>query len=327
VVDSLFVSMDSEAMARHVLGAKTSICYAAPGIQPSLARAIADVARRNGPELLTICIDFDERVLRMGFGDLEAIKILRDVGIAVRSTPGLRTGLLIVDLDGFIFTPVARYLEADRRVSSAPNAMRMSQDQVREALARLSPAAKGIAMALARSAEERQRIEQQAVEVPSVRVADHDVEVVDQRLKEAPPISFDVARQVRVFEAYLQYVEISLVGTAIQRHRVKIPRSIQMLGASESLDDRLTTTFALIDRESDLSSRPLERELKDIRDHFTKTIGRDQRILLKAHKPLLAQRLNALRTKINGFQNDVTKKLKTHICGATIKVRGQRQSG
>jgi predicted MPP superfamily phosphohydrolase len=40
---------------------------------------------------------FDERVMRMGFGDLAAIKTLRDAGIEVNSTPGLRTGLVIVD--------------------------------------------------------------------------------------------------------------------------------------------------------------------------------------------------------------------------------------
>ena len=32
----------------------------------------------GGPELITVCIDFDERVLRMGFGDLSAVEILRD---------------------------------------------------------------------------------------------------------------------------------------------------------------------------------------------------------------------------------------------------------
>jgi hypothetical protein len=51
-------------------------------------------------------------------------------------------------------------------------------------------------------------------------------------LKEAPPVRFDLARQVRVFEPYLQYVELSLTGAAIQRHRLAIPPSIQKLGAA-----------------------------------------------------------------------------------------------
>jgi hypothetical protein len=35
--------------------------------------------------------------MRMGFGDLAAVKTLRDAGIAASSTAGLRTGLVIVD--------------------------------------------------------------------------------------------------------------------------------------------------------------------------------------------------------------------------------------
>ena len=117
---------------------------------------MAVLAKRIGPELIIVCLDFDERVIRMGFGDLAAVKTLRDAGIVVNSTPGLRTGLVIVDHQGYIFTPTALYLEAEDRPAEAPNAMRLSKDQVTEALARLSPAAKAIAIAFAKTEEERQ---------------------------------------------------------------------------------------------------------------------------------------------------------------------------
>jgi hypothetical protein len=67
----------------------------------------------------------------MGFGDLAAVKTLRDASIVVNSTPGLRTGLVIVDHEGYIFTPTALYLEADQRPTEAPNALRLSRDQSR----------------------------------------------------------------------------------------------------------------------------------------------------------------------------------------------------
>ena len=172
--DPLFRSLDFEAIAAAIRKAQKSVCYAAPGIQPEPAEAIVEVAGKFGPECITVCIDFDERVIRMGFGDLTATKALRDEGIAVNSTPGLRTGLVIVDHGGYIFTPTALYLEADSRPAEAPNAMRLSEDQVKEALARLSPAAKAMAIALAGSEEERKKIREQAVEVASVKVADKE---------------------------------------------------------------------------------------------------------------------------------------------------------
>jgi hypothetical protein len=61
----------------------------------------------------------------LGFGDLAAVKTLRDARIVVSSTPGLRTGLVIVDQQGYIFTPTALYLEAEQRPTEAPNALRL----------------------------------------------------------------------------------------------------------------------------------------------------------------------------------------------------------
>lgn len=50
---------------------------------------------------------------------------------------------------------------------------------------------------LAKTDEERERIREQAVEVPSVQVTDGAFGAVEQRLEAAPPMHFDIARQVR----------------------------------------------------------------------------------------------------------------------------------
>jgi hypothetical protein len=204
--------------------------------------------------------------------------------------------------------------EPDRRPSEAPNALRLSRDQVTEALARLNPAAKAIAMAKAKSPEERERIREQAVEVPSVEVAETKFAEVEQRLKEAPPVPFDVARQVRVFESYLQYVELRLSGAAIQRRRIAIPRNIQNLGGEEGVQTRLKTTFDLVERESALSSKPIEDELNEIRKNFTPSLGKEHgRVLLKAQKLLFEKRLSELRAKLEKFQSAIKDNLQKHL--------------
>ncbi|WP_160121651.1 hypothetical protein [Rhodovarius lipocyclicus] len=311
MTSQLFLSLDSELIAEFVDKAERSVCYAAPGIQQAPADAVVRFARRHGPELVTVLLDFDERVMRMGFGDLAAVTTLRDAGIAVRSTSGLRTGFLVVDDDGYIFTPIARYLEADRREPDAPNAMRLSPEQAREALSRLSPAAKAVAVAMAKTPEEQQRIREQAVEVRSDDIPPAQFAAVAQRLEEAPPVRFDVARQVRVFEPYLQYVEPHLTGAAIQRRKLAIPKIIQNLGAAEGAQSRFNTTFDLIERSSELSSKHIEDALEDIRKNFTPSLGKDHgRVLLKAQKPLFEQRLDELRAKLEEFQATVKAKLK-----------------
>ena len=55
---------------------------------------MAEAAARLGAEMLTVCLDFDERAMRMGYGDIGAVKLLRDTGISVRSTRSVRTALV-----------------------------------------------------------------------------------------------------------------------------------------------------------------------------------------------------------------------------------------
>src|SRR5680860_1052558 len=162
----LFLLLDSARLSREIAEAERSVCYAAPGILEEPAEALAVLANRIGPELITACLDFDDHVMRMGFGTLNAVKTLRKAGIEVQRTSGLRTGLVVIDDSGYIYTPTALYLEAEERPAKAPNAMRLSKEQIKEALARLSPAAKAIAIAMAKTDEERQRIKEQAIEVP-----------------------------------------------------------------------------------------------------------------------------------------------------------------
>ena len=213
-----------------------------------------------------------------------------------------------------MFTPTALYLEDDRSNPDAPNAVRMSREQVFEARARLSPAAKAIAIAQANSVDEMARIEALPLDVKASLVTNHEFELVQQSLSEAPPVKFDVARQVRVFEPYLQYVELSLTGASIQRHRLAIPAGIQNLSASKELENRLRTTFDLIEKGSKLSSKPLEDALNEIRKNFTPSLGKDHgRVVLKAAKSVLMERLAEFRKKLSAYQESVKAGLQDHL--------------
>jgi hypothetical protein len=138
--------------------------------------------------------------------------------------------------------------------------------------------------------------------------------VQGKRLEEAPPVQFDIARQVRVFNAYIQYVELKLSGAAIQRHRIAIPPSIQKLGGSKDLEGRLKTTFDLIEKGGKLSSKALEDTLNEIRKNFTKSLGKDHgRVALKAAKPHLEERLSKFRDELKVHQEKVEKELQGQL--------------
>ncbi|WP_199930502.1 hypothetical protein [Sedimenticola thiotaurini] len=310
----LFCHLSSARIAELIRTAEGAVCYAGPGIQQEPAKAIAEVASRIGPELVTVSLDFDERVMRMGYGDIAAVQSLREAGVLINSSPGLRSALIIVDGEGYTFTPTPLYLEAETATDSARNALRLSPEQVAEALARLSPAAKAIAIARTNDPVEKTRIANLPVEVGGIQVDEVQFKQVDENLKQAPPVRFDLARQVRVFEPYLQYVELSLTGAAIQRHRLAIPASIQKLGVSKDLEGRLRTTFDLIEKGGKLSSKPLENALNKIRKNFTPSLGKDHgRVVLKSAKPILIERLEAFRKQLEEHQQQVGAELQKHL--------------
>ncbi len=310
----LFCHLSSADISDLIQATKGSVCYAGPGIQREPAKAIEEVACRIGPELITVSLDFDERVMRMGYGDIAAVQTLREAGIVINSSPGLRSALIIVDGEGYTFTPTPLYLEAETTDRLARNALRLSPDQVAEALARLSPAAKAIAIARTTDPAEKAHIANLPIEVGGFQVDETQFRRVDENLKEAPPVRFDLARQVRVFEPYLQYVELSLTGAAIQRYRLAIPASIQKLGRSKDLEGRLRTTFSLIAKGEKLSSKPLQHALDEIRKNFTPSLGKDHgRVVLKSAKPILAERLEAFRKKLQEHQQQVGAELQKHL--------------
>jgi len=331
--DSFFCHLSSKGLAKIIEEARELVCYSAPGIVKEPAEALVVLSQKIGAEKLTVCIDCDERVLRMGYGDLEAVKMLREAGIAVNHFPKLRSALCIVDKEGYSFTPTALYLEAELGIESC-NAIRLSPGQVSEALkkfhgfmesktamvsGRVSPQEE-ILIAESERKEVCYASEELSSETTiSLKTVDEkQLSEIEHSFQVAPPVQFDLARQVRVFESYIQYVELKLRGAALQRQRISIPERLQQLGQDKEMEGRLKTTFELIEKSSDLSSQQLEQELKKIRDIFTRSLGVDEgRVILKSKKKDIEERLNALREKLEehkkAIQNELNESIKKAV--------------
>lgn len=308
--ETFFQHINSEVLCEIIAQTKKSLCYAAPGIQKIPAAEIVTLAKNIGPELISVFLDIDENVLRMGYGTLEAIKLLQDNGIKIQHISGLRNGLIVSDDIGFSYTPTALFLEKEQTEAPILNAMRLMPDQIKEAMARLSPASKAIALAQAQTEKEIKHIQELVTEIQPEKLNVKNLEEIQQNLIAAPPVKFDIARQVRVFQPHFQYVELSLTGAAIQRHKLNIPKSIQRIGMNKELEGRLKTTFDLIDKNSKISSKDLDDELRNIREKLTRSLGKKHgRIIRVATLPTLKERLANLQKKIEAHQKGIKESL------------------
>jgi hypothetical protein len=312
--NALFFALSSRRIADLLLRASRHVCYAAPGVHDEVATALITLKEKSPSVSLTVNLDFDEKTLRMGYGTLEAVERLRDHGIKLVHFAGFRSSILLVDDDGWVFTPTALYLEPEPHSDETPNALRLSRNQVRELLIRLSPSAREEAIREATTKEEAERIAETPLDVSAQPIEITHFNEVREAIILAPPVQFDVARQVRVFEPYLQYVELSLRGAAIQRHRIRIPKSIQHLGSSADLEGRLQTTFDLIEKSGSLSSKALETELNQIRQNLSPSLGKDHgRVVLKSVKPHLTLRIDQFRAKLAEHQARISSELQEYL--------------
>src|SRR6266851_1061999 len=203
--DSLFRCLSSAVMAKLISNARTRVCYVAPGIQDAAAAALCSAFASNRNLRILVSLDFSEGSFRMGYGSLEAVKGLKNNGIEVVNSPGLRAAVLIIDDSGWVFTPTALYLEPEPHSEETPNAIRLRRDQIDEIVLRISPKEKYAAVAEAPTQEIKEMVESIVPEIGTEPVSQTGFDIVGKILEQAPAVKFDVARQVRVFEPYLQY--------------------------------------------------------------------------------------------------------------------------
>jgi hypothetical protein len=290
MTQSAFVAMSDLVMASLIDDAKVRIYVAAPGVHEKATSALQKAVARLGSINVAVVLDCDEEVFRLGYGDIDALNILREAGCRVRHAAGLRVGVLVCDDRAWIYAPTALYVQAETISDHFPNAVALQASDVE----RIQPHGDT----------------NHQFEIGREEVSETLVEQARKALDEAPPIAFDVARQVRVFSPYVQYVEVKLLGCAIHRHRIVVPKSLQGMALNPQIEARLHTTFDLIEKSDGLSSNSLEDQLNTIRDNFTRTLGRPWgRVILRAQRSLFDARIDEFRHALESHKKHLEERL------------------
>ena len=211
--------------------------------------------------------------------------------------------MLIVDDQGWVFTPVPLSVEGDVQSSETPNAILLTRGQVREVL-----------RALCVDTDNQGQLFPPEPEVGGAPLTEGEIRSVEKSLEAAPPVPFDLQRQVRVFQPYIQYVELSLEGASIRRQTVTLPPYLARLSKSERVQERLRTTYSLIGEKSKLDDKPLHDELNKIRKDFTHTIpALSGNVMLRNKRTLIDQRVKTLQEKVDAYKKLVQTKLEAEL--------------
>ena len=123
---------NDEVLVACILEARKKIVYVAPGV----SKAVADTLGKRLPDMgmlsITLIVDVDAEVYRMGYGEIEGLQDIKRLAdehfLELRQQSGVRIGLLKADDRTLVYAPTPRLIEAGSRAEEKPNAIMLGED-------------------------------------------------------------------------------------------------------------------------------------------------------------------------------------------------------
>ncbi len=332
-----FCAVDDAALIQLLGQAKRRIVFIAPGLNLPVAQALGQRFDDIDALDVTVVLDPDEDVCRIGYGEVAALQHLHALaqkqGFWLKSQPGLRVGVLLADEQTLVWSPTARSVE--EQPSSSPTAgADLWQEPVPLAPNGLMLGADpGEQLAHAVAAEGTNSGPDQA-EIGRSAITPAEVKATVQAHQDNPPIPVDLAQVTRVFSSKLQFVELKVTRAKLSKSQLKVPNhllNVDVNGDLKGLIESKLHAFADLRDESvqvpafvngiaacDAQNKPLmepvsesslERKRHDLEKGFIYDIAKFGRLIEKARKTEFSHQLEAYRTQLLAHSEAVRKLL------------------
>lgn len=306
-----FLHLSSDQTARLIHEARERVLYCAPGLQQPLAAALVNAQRQLGANRVRVVLDVNDATARMGYGDFDAVALLRESGVDVYVEPGLRACVLICDGSGYAFftPPMLVELQDDQHVGV--NALALQSEQSSALLANFFPQP---------NAEGTPRPEPELGKHLLSRTQMHQVK---ESLDANPPQRFDLARKVNVFNAFIEFVEVRLTGLHIARHTVQLPKSLVLAIRDDETAKRLLTTFKVVSDQSKVAreASEIDRRTQKLREIYTRSLGDGLgTVILRSKRHEFTTEADAIRAAIKQFREKVVERLEKELSSSRNKL-------
>ena len=121
----LFSVADDETLIELIRNAKKRLIIVSPGLTDPVATVLASRFHQEGEISITVILDADPEVCRLGYGSADALKRLHKSAsenmFNLRLQEGVRIGLLIADDTVMVYSPVPFLIEAGSKSIEKPN--------------------------------------------------------------------------------------------------------------------------------------------------------------------------------------------------------------
>jgi len=278
--------------------ARRRLVVIAPGLSLPVAESLIMTWRELPPQAVQVVLDSDPEVCRFGYGDLKALQLLHEtagqIGAQIHQQQGLRIGVVVTDETTVIYSPTPLLIEAGGRPGEKSNAIRL-ETPIIEPVPSSSAADLG------------------SLNLKPTLVTNHDVQRTSEDLKTNPPVKFDVAQRVRVFNARFEFVDFELRGLSISRKTVRIPSDLIGLAKDPKAQKLLRSSFQLIEPNSALSGDRVNKLKQFIAQKYLITLQGYGTVILRSNKADFDTAVKALERYVHRFQRLLRKNLQAAI--------------
>jgi hypothetical protein len=143
-------------------------------------------------------------------------------------------------------------------------------------------------------------------------VVANDVVRTTEDLAADPPVRFDLARKVRVFNARFEFVEFELHGLFLSRKRVRIESDLVGLAGDPKAQKLLQSSFQLIENNSESSGNRVIDLKKHIVKEYLISLPGYGTVVLRTRKEQFEKAVGTLKRYVERFQ----KRLKVQLQAA-----------
>ncbi len=307
-----FTTAADEQLISLIRSAKDRLAVIAPGLSTDVARALAGRMNDLAELSLVIVLDADPEVYRMGYGDTEALSVIRRASVEhmfdLREHPGVRIGVVIFDDHAILYAPVSRNIEAGSTTSKKPNAIVIS-GQATNKLAQASGVAEGVQ------------------EVGFQGMAPSRVAEMEENLEANPPQPADLTRRLTVFQSEVQFIELTVRNSKFSTRKIKLPHEFQKLSDETlraTIESKLSIPIDLAQREKisistdegmeqvEVNEADIETERRNIELTFLHHLKGRGRVILRKDKERLKHQLDRLLKMITEYRVALEKRFQKH---------------
>ena len=330
---STFQEVNDASLIELISKAQRRVIFVAPGVHTAVAEELGKRFAEIDQLQVTVVIDPDEDVCRIGYGDAKGLALLSDYAtrqsFALMAQPGLRIGVLLVDDVTLVWSPTPRSIErpplgvATTPTEGSPNGLLLGPNPIEQ-----------LAYAVSAAGTETLPLD---AEIGIKVVTNDKVQETLNRLTKNPPIPVDLARITRVFSTKLQFAELTVKGANFSKRELKISNNHMNSDMGEQLreivESKLRTFGALRDEEVEMpafsngeevfdsnrnrkvekiTEASLQRQRSELERRYLFNISGFGRLIAKEDKQDLQRAVSAYETQLKAHSVGIRKRLSEH---------------